>query len=415
MYQFTDEEREALWKAQEEANRKYQENYNKNVKKTHKKINKVGKFPKFISIIYILTLIVFFLALLILNVIPFKQLIMLFGALAFLSLLLEVFLRNKHIGKGVRGFASFIAIVLIIGYSTVSAYAMQTLSFLYATTVDNENKVASVSENPFNVCITGIDTYGDINEQGRSDVNMIVTVNPQTHQILLTSIPRDYEVYLNEFDAMDKITHTGFYGVKSTLDAEEELLKTTMNYYVKINFSTVENFIDSIGGVDVYSEDEFVPVKMKDWTVQEGMNHMNGKQALAFARERKAFITGDHQRVKNQQAVFEAIIKKATSKRTMAFNYSKILYSLKDNFEMNMSSAEIRSLVKLQLMDDPDWKIYKNSLTGGDATKSTYTSGYCYVMTQDYQSIENAETLINAVLEGQSLAKDDDGEVFVKE
>lgn len=415
MYQFTEEEKAALRKAQEEANNKYKENYNRNIRKHKNKYNKVGKFPKFLSVIYIIALSLFVLALLILNVIPFNKLIIIFGSLALLSLLLEIFLRNKHIGKGLRGFASFLSIVLITGYCTVSAYAFQTLSFLYKTSVDNENKVASVSEDAFNVCITGIDTYGDIDEQGRSDVNMIVTVNPKTSQILLTSIPRDYEVYLNEFDAIDKITHTGFYGVKSTLDAEEELLHTTMNYYVKINFSTVEKFIDSIGGVDVYSEDEFTPVKMKDWTVQEGINHMNGKQALAFARERKAFITGDHQRVKNQQAVFEAIIKKATSKRTMAFNYSKILYSLQDNFEMNMSSAEVRSLVKLQLMEDPDWKIYKNSLTGGDATKQTYTSGYCYVMTQDYQSIENAETLINAVLDGQTLKKNDNGDVFVKE
>jgi anionic cell wall polymer biosynthesis LytR-Cps2A-Psr (LCP) family protein len=154
---------------------------------------------------------------------------------------------------------------------------------------------------------------------------------------------------------------------------------------------------------------------MKDWTVKEGVNHMNGKQALAFARERKAFVTGDNQRIKNQQAVFEAMIKKATSSRTMIFSYSKILSNLKDYFEMSFSSREIRKLVKFQLAKDPEWKIFKNSVVGGDGMLPTYSTGgeYAYVMTQDPASIENAKTLINAVLEGQDLQTDEDGMVTV--
>jgi LCP family protein required for cell wall assembly len=219
-----------------------------------------------------------------------------------------------------------------------------------------------------------------------------------------------------EFDnAMDKLTHTGFYGVPTTIAAEEQLLETEVNYYVKVNFTTVERFIDAIGGVDVESEYEFNPVKMKDWTVKEGVNHMNGKQALAFARERKAFPTGDHQRIKNQQLVFEALIKKATSSRTMILSYNKVLSSLRNYFEMSFSSREIRKLVKFQLAKDPEWKIFKNSVVGGDGMLPTYSTGgeYAYVMTQDPASIDNAKTLINAVLEGQDLQTDEDGTVTV--
>jgi LCP family protein required for cell wall assembly len=245
---------------------------------------------------------------------------------------------------------------------------------------------------------------------------MIVTVNPKTATILMTSIPRDYQIYMPDKDyALDKLTHTGFYSVETTILAEEDLLDTEMNYFVKVNFSTVEKFIDAIGGIDVYSEFEFNPVKLKDWTVKEGVNHMNGKQALAFARERKAFPTGDNQRIKNQQAVFEAMIKKATSSKTMLMSYNKILSSLKKYFEMSFSSKELRALVKYQLRKNPSWLIYRNQITGGDGSMTTYTTGdeYCYVMTQDAESIGNAKSLIQAVMNGQQLEKDDEGDVHV--
>ena len=177
----------------------------------------------------------------------------------------------------------------------------------------------------------------------------------------------------------------------------------------------MEKFIDAVGGIDVYSEYEFEPVKLKGWTVQEGMNHMNGEQALAFARERKAFDDGDRQRIKNQQAVFEAMFKKATSSKTMILSYSSVLSELKDYFEMSFSSREIRSLVKHQIAKNLDWSIYKNTLTGGDDMQPLYGTGgeFAYVMSQDEESISHAKTLIDAVMKGDPLTKDDEGNVNV--
>jgi LCP family protein required for cell wall assembly len=351
-----------------------------------------------------------------LDVLPLGMLIAFYVVLGLLSAIIVMQLRRENVKTGVRVLASMTAIILIAGFGVGTAYAMGTLSFLDFTSVANNNKVGKITKEPFNVCITGIDVDGKINEQGRSDVNMIVTVNPQTEQILMTSIPRDYQIYMPDKDnAMDKLTHTGFYSVDTTMGAEENLLDTKINYYVKVNFTTVKKFIDAIDGVDVYSEYEFTPVKKKDWTVQEGWNHMNGKQALAFARERKAFIDGDNQRIKNQQAVFEAIIKKATSSKTMLLSYNKILSNLRDYFQMSFSSGELRSLLKLQLAKNPQWKIYKNTIVGGNGSMPTYSTGnaYAYVMTQDEGSIENAKTLMNAVLEGKMLQKDDDDNVTV--
>ena len=411
------DDNDAIRKAQEEAYDRYRGNYVRNVKKKAA-AGKAGAFTRWLSVIYIVALAAFAVMMTVMNVLPFGMLIVFYVLLGLLSVIIVMQLRKSNVKKWARAAGSVAAICLIILFGVGTAYATGTLSFLDATSVSNSNRVASVQKEPFNVCITGIDVDGTIDEQGRSDVNMIVTVNPKTEQILMTSIPRDYEIYMPDKDlAMDKLTHTGFYGVDTTIGAEENLLDTRINYYVKVNFTTVKEFVDAIGGVDVYSEYEFTPVKMKSWTVQEGWNHMNGKQALAFARERKAFLDGDNQRIKNQQAVFEAILKKAMSSKTMVLSYNKILSNLRDYFQMSFSSGELRSLVRLQLSKDPDWQIFRNTIRGGDGSLPTFSTGgaYAYVMTQDQTSIDNAKTLMNAVLEGRTLEKDDDGQPYVPE
>ena len=421
------EDSEAVKKARDEAYNRYKSTYEKNKSKKSrprktgrnagaKTGQKASLLTRFLSLIYLAAAVAFCVALTIMDIIPGRMLFALYAVLGLLSLIIVTQLRKGGVRRWVRTLASLTAVALIVVFGFGTSYAMGTLSFLNFTSVENDKKVGSVTNQPFNVCMTGIDTRGEIDTEGRSDVNMIVTVNPKTATILMTSIPRDYQIYMPDKDyALDKLTHTGFYSVETTILAEEDLLDTEMNYFVKVNFSTVEKFIDAIGGIDVYSEFEFNPVKLKDWTVKEGVNHMNGKQALAFARERKAFPTGDNQRIKNQQAVFEAMIKKATSSPAMLISYNKVIANLKDYFRMSFSSAEMRALIKYQVAKNPEWKIYKNSITGGDGMMGTYSTGSAaaYVMTQDQYSIENAKTLINAVMNGEKLAKDDDGKVYV--
>lgn len=408
----------AIKKASQDAVDRYKSNYTRGKKRRAAKIP-MGKAEKWLLRVYAIALAIFAGSMTIMNVLPMGILIAFYLILALLTLIVLVQFRNRKGKRWNKQIAAALTILLIAFYGIGTSYALGTLSFLSKTSVKNDKSVGIITRDPFNVVVTGLDVSGTIDEQGRSDVNMLLTVNPKTAQVLMTSIPRDYEIYMpdkdGEGEVMDKLTHTGFYDVQHTIAAEENLFDITANYYVKVNFTTVEKFIDAIGGVEVYSEYEFTPVKMKDWTVHEGMNKMNGKQALAFARERKAFPTGDNQRIKNQQAVFEAMFKKATSSRTMVFSYNRILSSLDDYFETSMSSAETRALARLQLGKNPDWKIFRNTVIGGDGSLDTYTSGYAYVMTQDQESIDNAKTLINAVLEGRELGKDDDGVPFVKE
>ncbi|NLY86970.1 MAG: LCP family protein [Clostridiales bacterium] len=404
--------------AQKEAYDKYRSTYGNKKTKSNKKKRKAGKFHKGLSVLYLISLVVFAAIMTILDILPFVTLIIFYLILILLSFILVVQLRKKNISPTVRDIASVTSILLMGMYLLGSAYAIGTLTFLNYTSVDNDKRVEKITKDPFNFVITGIDVNGTIDEQGRSDVNMVVTVNPSTEQILMTSIPRDYQIYMPDMDyAMDKLTHTGFYSVATTVGAEESLLDIDANYYVKVNFTTVKKFINAIGGVDVKSDYEFVPVKRKNWTVKKGWNHMNGEEALAFARERKAFDEGDNQRVKNQQAVLEAILKKAMNSKTMVLSYNKVLSELKKYFEMSFSSREMRSLVKMQLARNPKWNITKNALVGGDGSMGTYTTGSAaaYVMTQDPDSIEMAKSYIEAVMNGQTLKTEKDGSITIIE
>ena len=181
-------------------------------------------------------------------------------------------------------------------------------------------KVVDITKKPFNIYVAGGDAYGSIDNVTNTDVNMIITVDPVNRKVLLTSIPRDYYVNLPSFgnDAYDKLTHAGYYGIEESVKAIENLLDIDINYYVKVNFSTIEGVIDAIKGVDVYSDYSFNECAYGIYHFNKGMNHLNGKQALAFARERKSFSDGDIQRVKNQQKVLTAIIDKVTSSTTLS-------------------------------------------------------------------------------------------------
>ena len=265
-----------------------------------------------------------------------------------------------------------------------------------------ESEKVDVKRQPFNIYISGIDTYGEIGKVSRSDVNIIVSVNPNTKQILLTTIPRDYYVTLHGYGQKDKLTHAGVFGIQTSIGTLEDLLNTNINYYVRVNFSTLENVVDVLGGIDVYSETDTFTGRGE--TFVKGYNHLNGKQALIFARERYAFMDGDRQRGKNQQAVIKAIINKAISPAIIS-NYSSLLKSLNGTFQTNMSASEIQSLAKFQIDKMPSWEILTMSLNGSDAYNTTYLSGSTklYVMVPDQESVEYAKEKISSLLSDEKI------------
>ena len=257
----------------------------------------------------------------------------------------------------------------------------------------------SVKSGKFNVYISGIDTSGSISNVARSDANILMTINTDTHEALLTSIPRDYYVTLHSYGAKDKLTHSGIYGINETVKTVEDLLDTDINYYVRVNFTTVIKLVDKLGGIDVYSDYSFT-TSDKLYTFKKGYNHMNGEEALRFSRERYAFEAGDNQRVKNQQYVIEAVMKKVLNSTTLLTKYTDILDSLKGSFQTNIAQDDISKLVKDQINNMSSWTIKSNSLTGTGASSSTYSMGSTklYVMVPNSTSVTSAKEKIDEVL-----------------
>ena len=264
-------------------------------------------------------------------------------------------------------------------------------------TVSTEDSKYTIENGIFNVYISGIDTSGSISNVSRSDANIMATVNTKTHEVLLTSIPRDYYVTLHSKRAKDKLTHSGIYGINETVTTVEDLLDIDINYYVRVNFTTVIKLVDTLGGVNVYSDYDF---NAQGYHFNKGYNYLNGEQALAFSRERYSFAAGDNQRVKNQQAVIEAIIKKVMNSTTILTKYTSILESLEGSFQTNIEQSEISNLVKSQLENMSSWTIKNNALTGTGSYGPTYSMGstQLYIMLPDESSVSSAKEKIDDVL-----------------
>ena len=266
------------------------------------------------------------------------------------------------------------------------------------------SKDIKVASEPFNVFVSGIDTYGEIASVSRSDVNMLITVNPKTNQILLTNIPRDYYVQLNGTKGTkDKITHAGIYGIEKSVKTVEDLLDVEINYYLKINFTSLEDVVDALGGITVYSKYEF-STYLEDYKFKEGDNKVDGKLALAFARERKSFAAGDRMRGENQQAVIQGMMNKISNPSVVA-KFNKILKSMDGKFQTNMGKDKMMDLIKYQIDKMPEWKITSIGLNGVDSKQYTYSGGSqrLYVMLPSITSVNAAQALIKQVMTGEEI------------
>ena len=266
------------------------------------------------------------------------------------------------------------------------------------TVIQEDEKLDDITKTPFNVYLSGIDVYGSIKATSRSDVNVIVTVNPNTKQILLASTPRDYYVPLTVSNGIpDKLTHAGIHGVDCSIGTLENLYGIDIDYYVRVNFTSVRKIVDLLGGVKVYSDYDFT----SDWgpSFKKGYNQVNGKQALAFCRERHHFANGDYQRGRDHQHMIEAILNKAMSPDILP-NYADLLKTASKNFQTNMSTKEITALAKMQLNDMSQWTIKYANAAGQGASKTTYSyqSRKLYVCVPDYNSVAKITKRINKVL-----------------
>lgn len=264
---------------------------------------------------------------------------------------------------------------------------------------------AQAEDNCFIVYISGIDVYGSIRKTSRSDVNILAMVNPDSHQVLLINTPRDYYI---EFPgvtggAKDKLTHAGIYGVDVSMAALGALYDIDPEYYVRVNFTSLVEMVDALGGVDVYSEYAFT-TQQDGLVVSKGLNHFNGEQALEFCRERKNLPGGDFQRGKNQQAVITAMIQKVISPAIL-LGAGDIMESLAGNVDTNMSQSQIADLIKAQLNEPVSWDVTSMAAEGTGGSKQCYSmpGRALYVTYPDYESVDEIKEAIAKVRAGETL------------
>lgn len=269
--------------------------------------------------------------------------------------------------------------------------------------IEDITKRVSIKNTPFNVLISGIDAYGDINQTSRNDVNIVATINPNTNEILLTSIPRDYYVQLHGTTGYkDKLTHASYYGINMAVETIEDILDTDINYYVKVNFTTVVDLVNEIGGIDVYADQD---VNIGTCKIKEGYNNLDGQCALAFSRERHSYADGDRHRGRNQQQVIIAVFNKLTSGTTLLTEYTNILSVLDGKFATNMDTKEITDYIKYELNDLKNYTIKTTQLDGYGSMGETYSypGQDLWIMIPYEETIDNAKNLINKVLNNESI------------
>lgn len=265
----------------------------------------------------------------------------------------------------------------------------------------NENAPSSTAadDGVINIYISGSDTReSTLPVRGRSDVNIIASVNLNTHKVLLLSTPRDYYVPLSiSGGARDKLTHAGIYGVQVSMDTLEMLYDMDIDYYFRINFTGFEKIVDALGGIEVYSDIAF---DSRGAHFEQGVNHLNGEEALIYCRERYAYADGDRHRGQNQMDVIKAIAEKAVSPSILK-NYLSVLDSLQDYMETSVPYDLIAQVVQDQLSGNPQWDITSYSVDGtGDYAVPYSMSVRAYVMVPDTSTVEEAKSLLAQIAQG---------------
>lgn len=273
-------------------------------------------------------------------------------------------------------------------------------------TVDiNQGKPpVNVLKDTFTVFISGIDTYGPVSTVSRSDVNMLMTVNPVTNQILLTSIPRDYYVTLSNVGEKDKLTHAGNFGVETSVKTLENLFEINIDYFVKVNFSSLTRIVDALGGITV--ESQFAFQSGAGQNIVKGENYLNGTQALAFVRERYKLPDGDDSRILNQQAALTGILNKALSP-AIILNYNSFLQSIDGSFVLSMPENDFKSLIRNQVDTMASWEILDQAVggTGKSSVTYSYPTRPLYVKEPDMDSVRQAHDKIEAMERGDRISE----------
>lgn len=298
----------------------------------------------------------------------------------------------------------FLVIISLVGMSAAIGAVQNETSVEKTEKESIREKRSAITKKTFQVFISGLDTYGEKGRSYRSDLNLLVTVNPSEKKLLITGIPRDLYVSLpatssNEEKQKTKFSYLSLYGgAKSLIQGAEELLDTKIDYYIQLDMSGFQKLIDAIGGVDVIADRSF----KTDWktSFQKGINHVNGKEALTFVRERHHHLRGTEQRNKNHQQMLKAILKKVMKKNLLEMDINALYKLCKKNVRTDMKAGEILSLMRWQKEEKVEWEMETASIKGKFAleTLAEYPDAKLSVKKVDQKSLDQVSKKIKKML-----------------
>lgn len=341
-----------------------------------------------------------------LNMLPAGILILIIVAFLLLAAIITMLMfmpsKNKF---GKRKIAATILAIITIISCIIGIYFMSGLLGTLDTLGSKKKMTADELNSPYIVCISGSDSRGgSLEDVGRSDVNILAVVNPETHQVLLLNTPRDYYVPNPALkDGMDKLTHCGIYGIENSIKALENLYDISIDYHCIINFNGFVTLVDAVGGVDIYVESPFY-TEIGNNYISQGDNHMDGWTALTFVRERHHLPQGDISRGENQMKMIKALAKKVASPAILK-SYSELMNSLEGMFETDVPQVLIKNTVKNQLGENTDWNIVSYTVSGDLGMETCASSGEVLsIVYQDEEMIKEAQDKIAAVFDGNVIS-----------
>lgn len=266
-------------------------------------------------------------------------------------------------------------------------------------------KAVDITKEPFTIYLCGADLSSgdDITSTGRGDVNILLTVNPNTSQVYMQVIPRDTFVYIPCRGGSSKLSYSGWWGgVQSSIESIEDKFGIEINYYAKINFNGLIDLVDALGGVTVYSHYTY---SYQGYSFVEGYNQVDGKKALRFARARKMLPQNELSRGQHQMELIKGIFKKFAENPTYE-NCLAVLDSLSDNFVTNLPEDDYYDAFKLVVKLLPQLQTMENhSIVGTyqwhyDEVRDGYYQYYFYPNDGQIQRVSDN---INAVLDGKEI------------
>ena len=298
----------------------------------------------------------------------------------------------------------------VTGYESFSEDVKIAYTVKKKLVVSTDPGAYDMTTQPFSILIAGNDSWEEVYTTGRTDVDMVATVNPTTKQVSFVSFPRDsYMPNPAVANMNDKLTHMGIYGIQNTVDALANYTDIPIGYYVVINFNSLVAIVNAIGGIDVDNPYAFTCDSIDTWRgdIPAGVVHLDGAMALAYVRERHDLQNGDFDRIMHQTLVIKAMLNKMTTPAIIT-QIDSLLTAMQGLFKTNVSLESIYALCQMQLDDMAVWNIVTYSLSGSTGSNTCAAMGTKTKLSVVYleeNQVEFATSVMNQIINGEIVTQ----------